>query len=346
MLYVGLDLSRKRIDFHALRDDGTPVERGAVPADRDGLARLVYRLGGHDRDVSAVIESMNGARFVHDQLEVAGFDVEIADAQRVKGLAPLACKTDRIDAWVLAELARRDLVPAIWLPDPSIRAERERARFRLHLVRQRTRLKNRVHATLITHGHARPVSDLFGRRGRALLERLAIPEPWRGTLEASLRLVDALDDEIAACERELRRLGAEHRYVPLLLTCPGIAWVLGYTIAAELGDIARFPSPRKLSGYTGLCPKVDQSGERDWRGPLKKNGPRYLRWALIEAAQHAGDSARYRQLAERKRAQYPGPRGAKIAAICIARKLAEAIWHMLTRNQPFAPAGATPPLAA
>ncbi len=66
----------------------------------------------------AVIESMNGARFVHDTLELAGWDVEIADAQKVKGLAPLACKTDRIDAWVLAELSRRDLVPAIWLPDP------------------------------------------------------------------------------------------------------------------------------------------------------------------------------------------------------------------------------------
>jgi transposase len=61
---------------------------------------------------------MNGARFVHDRLELAGWQVEIADAQKVKGLAPLACKTDRIDAWVLAELARRDLVPAIWLPDP------------------------------------------------------------------------------------------------------------------------------------------------------------------------------------------------------------------------------------
>ena len=190
----------------------------------------------------------------------------------------------------MAELARRDLVPAIWLPDPAIRAERERARFRLHLVRQRTRRKNRIHATLIAHGHACPVSDLFGRGGRTLLERLAVPEPWRDTLAASLRLVDMLDEEIDECERELRRLGANHRYIPPLLTCPGIACVLGSTIAAELGDIARFQSARKLSGYTGLCPRVDQSGERDWRGPLKKNGPRSLRWALIEAAQRAGNS--------------------------------------------------------
>jgi transposase len=75
----------------------------------------------------------------------------------------------------------------------------------------------------------------------------------------------------------LRHLGADHAYVPLLMTAPGIAWVLGYTIAAELGDLARFPSPKKLCGYTGLCPRVYQSGARDHRGPLAKNGPKYLR---------------------------------------------------------------------
>ena len=119
--------------------------------------------------VRAVIESMNGARFVHDTLELAGWEVEIADAQKVKGLAPLACKTDRIDAWVLAELSRRDLVPAIWLPDPAVRAERERARFRLHLVHHRVGLKNRIHATLIAFGDACPTSDLFGVTGRKRL---------------------------------------------------------------------------------------------------------------------------------------------------------------------------------
>jgi transposase len=173
---------------------------------------------------------------------------------------------------VLAELARRDLVPAIWLPDPLVRAERERARWRLHLVRHRSSLKQRVHAVLLTHGKPCPVSDLFGLRGRQLLARLDLPEPWQGTIEASLRLIDELDREIDECERELRRLGAEHRYVPLLLTVPGIGWVLAYTIAAEIGDIARFPSPRKLAGYTSLCPRVYQSGERDLRGPLAKQG--------------------------------------------------------------------------
>ena len=130
---------------------------------------------------------------------------------------------------------------------------------------------------LLTHGRPCPVSDLFGVRGRKLLAQLGLPEPWQGTIEASLRLIDELEREISECERELRRLGADHDHVPLLCTVPGISWVLAYTIAAEIGDIGRFPTPRKLAGYSGLCPRVYQSGERDLRGPLSKQGPRYLR---------------------------------------------------------------------
>jgi transposase len=108
-IYTGLDLSRKRLDWQVLSADGTLVGAGAVPPHADGLARLVEGLA--DAEVLAVIESMNGARFVHDRLELAGWDVRVADPQRARALAPLACKTDRIDCWVLAELARRDLVP-------------------------------------------------------------------------------------------------------------------------------------------------------------------------------------------------------------------------------------------
>jgi hypothetical protein len=161
--------------------------------------------------VRAVIESMTGARFVHDTLEELGWEVLVADAQKVKGLAPLACKTDKIDARVLAELSWRDLVPAIWLPDPSVRREHELARYRLHLVRHRTTLKNRIHATLTTFGHPCPVSDLFGYAGRELLDRMAIPDPWRRNVDASLALIDDLELQIAQLTCELKRQGADHR---------------------------------------------------------------------------------------------------------------------------------------
>lgn len=180
------------------------------------LVRHVSRTYG-DEPVVGVIESMNGGRFVHDTLEQLGWSVEIADAKKVKGLAPLACKTDRIDAFVLAELSRRDLA------------------------------------------------------------RLSFPEPWSSDVRAALSLIDTLDTEIDEAEATIRRLVREDPATTLLMSVPGIGFVLAYTIAAEIGDIARFASPKKLMGYTGLCPRVYQSGGADHRGSLSKNGPRY-RW--------------------------------------------------------------------
>ena len=101
MLHAGLDLSRHRLDVHLLDEQGSTVQVTTAPPDADGLRGLARQTAAHGGPVRAAIESMNGARFVHDQLELAGWQVAIADAQKVKGLAPLACKTDRIEAWVL-----------------------------------------------------------------------------------------------------------------------------------------------------------------------------------------------------------------------------------------------------
>jgi transposase len=252
----------------------------------------------------------------------------------------LACKTDKIDARVLAALSARDVVPEIWLPDPSIRRERELARFRLHLVRHGTTLKHRIHAALIAFGHPCPVSDLFGHAGRELLDRLQIPDPWRSNIDISLRLIDDLELQIARLTVQLKREGADHRYIPLLVTAPGLGSINAFTVASEIGDIARFPSPAKLCGDTGLCPRVKQSGASDARGPISKHGPKYLRWALFEAALNACKHPYYAERYQHTKRRLGRQRGPKVAQIDLARRLTEAIWHMLTRNQPFAPAGA------
>ncbi|HEU4922877.1 MAG TPA: IS110 family transposase [Burkholderiales bacterium] len=347
MLHAGLDLSRRKVDVCLLSESGEQVAQLAAPPDADALRTLARRIEAvHGEPVCAVIESMTGARLVHDTLEQEGWDVEIADAQKVKGLAPLACKTDKIDSRVLALLSQRDLVPAIWLPDPGIREERELARFRLHLVKHKSALKNRVHSTLINFGKPCPVTDLFGVEGRALLARLQVPEPWRGNITASVELIDDLECQIAEINRKLREGHADHPYIPLLMSAPGIGWVLAFTIAAEIGQVERFASPEKLAGYTGLCPRVNQSGDKDRRGPLTKHGPTYLRWALLEATMHALKHPAYAQRYQRNKRRLGKQRGAKVAQVDIARRLAHAIWHMLSRHQQFAPRGAAFRLAA
>ena len=215
----------------------------------------------------------------------------------------------QIDSIVLAVLSRRDLVPAIWLPDTRIREERELARFRLHLVKHKSALKNRVHSTLINFGKPCPVTDLFGVEGRELLARLQVLEPWRGNVTASVELIDDLEGEIAEINRGLRQGHADHPYIPLLMSAPGIGWVLAFTIAAEIGEIERFASPEKLAGYTGLCLRVNQSGDKDRRGPLTKHGPTYLRWAMLEATMHALKHPAYAQRYQRSKRRLGKQRG-------------------------------------
>jgi transposase len=347
MLHAGLDLSRKKVDVCLLSDEGKHLDQLVVPPDVDSLRTLARRIEEtHREPVCAVIESMTGARLVHDTLEQEGWNVEIADAQKVKGLAPLACKTDKIDSQVLATLSQRDLVPAIWLPDPRVREERELARFRLHLVKHKSALKNRIHSTLINFGKPCPVTDLFGVEGRELLARLQVPEPWRGNVTASVELIDDLERQIAEINTRLREGHANHPYIPLLMTAPGIGWVLAFTIAAEIGEIERFASPEKLTGYTGLCPRVNQSVDKDRRGPLTKHGPTYLRWAMLEATMHALKHPAYSERYQTNKRRLGKQRGAKVAQIDIARRLTHAIWHMLSRKEEFAPRGAAFRLAA
>ena len=142
-------------------------------------------------------------------------------------------KTDRIDARVLAVLSQRDLVPAIWLPDPRVRRERELARFRLHLVKHRSQLKHRIHSALMSFGRPCPVTDLFGVEGRELLGRLEIPEPWRGNIDASLLLIDCLEAQVDEINAKLR---VERRRPSLRAEAPDGA---GDRLGARLHDRRR-----------------------------------------------------------------------------------------------------------
>ena len=170
----------------------------------------------------------------------------------MKGLAPLAFKTDKTDSLVLATLSQRDLVPAIWLPDPHVRESESSLAFAFTWLstsrRSRTGSTRPDQLRPALPGH-RPVRG----RGRELLARLDVPEPWRSNVTASLALIDELEGQIDQVNRRLRDGHADHPYIPLLMSVPGIGWVLAFTIAAEIGEIERFSSPEKLTSYTGLC---------------------------------------------------------------------------------------------
>jgi transposase len=250
MQYLGIDWSYRRAAWCALSERGAIVGEGVVPADEDGLARLVLELG---RDVRGVVEMMSGAIWVRDRLSAAGWEVKVAHARKVRDVAPLACKTDKVDARVLAELCRRDLVPELWVPALEDRELRERLRRRMHLVRMRASAMNRIFGLLTQWGLRLSLKRLRAPDAMGLLEQRGVPEVWRRSIAEALAVIDLLDERITPIDQELGPLARADARVVLLDTIPGVGELLGLTIASEIGDVARFGSPRKLIGYAGLA---------------------------------------------------------------------------------------------
>lgn len=331
MQYLGIDWSYRRAAWCALNEGGGLVGEGAVPADEDGLARLVLELG---LDVRAVVEMMSGAIWVRDTLAAAGWQVQVAHARKIRDVAPLACKTDKVDARVLAELCRRDLVPELWVPSLADRELRERLRRRMHLVRMRASAMNRIFGLLTQWGLRLSLKRLREPDAMRLLQDRGVPEVWQRSISEAIEVIDLLDARITPLDQELRPLARADARVVLLDTIPGVGELLGLTLASEIGDVARFGSPRKLIGYAGLAPKINQSGDRSRTGALSKAGSRTLRWAAVEAAQHAWRPTNpwhqlYIDLAVRA--------GKNPAKSAVARKILIAAWHILARQQPFTP---------
>jgi transposase len=319
--FVGIDWSYRRAAWCALSEAGGLVGEGVVPADEDGLARLV-------------IERGVAVRGVVEMMSAAGWEMQIAHARKVRDVAPLACKTDKVDARVLAELCRRDLVPELWVPSLSDRELRERLRRRTHLVRMRASAMNRIFGLLTQWGTRLSLARLREPDAMQLLADHGIPAVWRRSIQEALDLIDLLDSRIAPLEAELRPLAHADPRVQLLETIPGIGELLGLTLASEIGDVSRFASARKLIGYAGLSPKINQSGDRSRTGALSKAGSRTLRWAAVEAAQHAW---RPSNPWHRLYSDLAGRAGKNPAKAAVARKILIAAWHVLSRQQPFRP---------
>jgi len=330
--YVGLDWAYRRARWCAMAPDGAVLAEDWAPADEDGLARLVARLGA---DVTACVEMMSGAAWVRDRLQTGGLagGCRSPTRARAKAVASLAAKTDKLDARVLAELVRRDLVPEVWVPSFGDCELKERLGRRMHLVRLRTSAINRAHGVLTQVGIRLAFDRLRQSDALEVLERRGVPEVWRQSVVEAVAVVEHLDARLAPLERELTPLARADRRVGLLVTIPGVGELLGLTIAVYVGDVGRFASAKKLVGYSGLTPRVAQSGDRSRTGKLSKAGSKVLRWAAIEAAQQAWRpnnpwNALYRDVKLRSGGQ------GNPAKAAVARKVLIAAWHVLALEQP------------
>jgi transposase len=331
MRSIALDVHRDFCEV-AIKEGGEVRSAGRIETTREQLELFAQSLARDDR---VALEATGPANAIAGILEPHVGRVVIANTRRVRAIAEAKVKSDKVDAATLCELLDAGFLPAVWSPDEQTRALRGLLGRRDRLVRSRTRAKNAVHAALGRELKGRPpMSDLFGREGRAWLARRQLPAHERRIVESCLREVDFLSTEIAALESELARLALDSAEIKRLMTVPGVSLVSAATFVAVVGDIHRFETAKKLVGYVGLDPKVRQSGEAPARhGGISKQGSAAARHMLCEAAWIAVRTpGPLRGFYERLRAR----RGAQIALVATARKLCVLFSHLLTRGQDYA----------
>ena len=331
MRFIGLDVHRDFCEV-AISEGGKARSAGRIDTTPEALQLFAQSLAPTDR---IVLESTGNALAIARILEPHVAEVVLANPMQVRAICHAKVKNDRFDARTLAELLAVDLIPRVWITDETTRALRRLTSRRAQLVRQRTRVKNEATAVLVRNLKGRPpASDLFGKRGRQWLTELELPADEHDTVAACLRQIDFLDTEIAGVDEHLAKHALNSTEIKRLMTIPGIDVTTAATLIAAIGDIHRFPSAKRLVGYLGLDARVRQSGASAARhGHISKEGTSAARHVLVQAAWAAIKApGPLRAFYQRIKAR----RGAQIAIVAVARKLAMLCWQLLTTGQDYA----------
>ena len=318
MLYIGLDVHRRRTQVAVLDESGHELFNRNVPNDREKLGEA---LCGAEPGTPVVFEAAYGWSWLAELLHEMGFEVHLAHARACKAIAHARLKNDRVDARTLAHLLRAGLLPEAWIAPRPVKELRMLLRHRASLVRQRTLLKTRIRAVLADRGIDAPAAlwDGPGRRS------LAKAEVERGVVEDLCELLDAIDGPIARLERQIRSRAKPDPRIDALQHLPGIGLLTAMTLVAEIGDIERFPDARKLCAWAGLTPRVRNSDVTVRHGHITKQGPVAVRAVLAEAAQVAKFRPPFAPTYESIRRR----RGTSIATVAIARRLLAQAFHIL-----------------
>lgn len=263
--------------------------------------------------------------------------IVMANPLHVRLISAAQVKTDKVDARKLAQLLRAGLLPASHIPDRATRQRKEVLRQRTFWVRERTKVRNRIHRLLgRQHGLEMPqVSDLFGKKGRAALAKVTLSSPDDLLLKQHLNMLDLLGVQIRELDGRIEAEGQSDSAVALLSTIPGLGPILGNVIATEIDGIGRFDQSDRLCAYAGLIPTTSSSGDKTYHGQLVSGCNKWLRWALVEAAWVAvGCSPYFGALYRHHRSR---GKKANTAIMITSRRMCQIIFSVLQQQRPYEP---------
>ena len=330
--HVGVDLHKEFSQVTAMDDKGKILSKGKLENDADTLEEYFSKI---PKGSPVVMEATRNWYWMSDFVEEMGLKPILAHPKKVRIIAEATVKTDKIDSEVLAHLERTNFLPISYIPPKEIRDVRELLRYRMSLVVVRTSLKNRASSVLAKMGVRHSFSDAFSGAGLKFLKELKLPEIYRYELDGYIKLVEDIKKPVADIEKKIKRcVKEESEDARLLMTIPGISYFSALLLAAEIGDIGRFRSYRKLCAYGGVVATTDQSAEKVHQGHIIRDANKYIKWCLIEAVNRGGAvrkdpklSSLYNKVLRKK--------GKPKARVAVARKLLISIYYMLKNRTEY-----------
>ena len=325
----------------------TLAEREDVKTGRTRQCRIEHAPGAIraylsrcEPGTSVALEATANWYWIVQEIEEARLQPLLVHPRKAKLMMGLINKTDSLDVHGLNRLQRNKTLPTVWIPPAELRDLRELTRVRMVLARHRTRMKNRIQATLSKYGLVvEGFSDPHGKRARAEMNRqiARLPPQARYVTEMLCAQLDFVERQIHEQEQRLKALVPITPEIQLLMSLPGIGVILGAVCALEIGEVSRFPGAEHLAAYAGTTPRVHSSGDKTRYGGLRPDVNRYLRWAFIEAGHSVALNCERRserhvsRLYRRLRAR----RGHYKAIGAVARHLAEASYYVLSKKEPY-----------
>lgn len=325
MIAIGADVHQRMCTLAVQREDGQLRMLPPMENTRENWLKLVTEL---PPEAEIALEVSTSGHFVMSVLEEVGWR-ERAHWVHTAGIDSLRKqKSDRLDARRLARklsVADRDPLPEAWFPPAPIRELRLLARQRCWTAVGRAQCRNHLRSLLQMYG-LRPAHTPWSEAGRAWLEELKWPPAARECAERILRLHDFWSEERDSSEASLIKASASFPEIAQLRTIPGIGHILAAVIWSEIGDLDRFRSADALLNYTGLVSSLYESGEVSVQGGITRQGPVWLRWGLISAANAAvhGRNAFAQRYYRLRRRKLPN-----VAKAAVAGSIARCIYGVL-----------------
>lgn len=320
-MFVGLDVHKRETQVFLLPAGKEKGEEKRVRTTATGLKNVLKDVSG-----PVTLEAVGFYRPIARWLVEQGHEVHLANPRLIP---KPKVKTDKKDARHLAKLLKADLLPEAWIPPEEIQLLRDLVRHRRFLGEQSGQLKSKVKHDLYKHGHFFEKNPADSKKGRIIARKLQIPE-----VSSTLNILEAIEQEMKQADATIDLEANKREDARILMTTPGVAELTALGILAEVGDFKRFPDPEKLASYAGLSIVEEQSGDRDRRGRITKEGNTLLLTLLVEAAHnhimHCPESQITKKYARKQEKS-----GTKRAQIAAARSLVHAFFAMIRDQTSF-----------